>query len=102
MKRRVASLIALAIIAAEAHGTDASAPSVFAVELEPGKMHEECIRLEQGDKRRYYWKSTAPVDFNIHHHRGDEVFYPVKRERMRGDGGSFTAKAGDDYCWMWS
>jgi hypothetical protein len=42
------------------------------------------------------------VDFNIHYHRGDEVFYPVKRERMRGDGGTFTAKSGEDYCWMWT
>jgi hypothetical protein len=42
------------------------------------------------------------VDFNIHFHRGDEVIYPVRRERMRGDGGMFTAKTGEDYCWMWS
>jgi hypothetical protein len=42
------------------------------------------------------------VDFNIHYHRGDEVFYPVKREAMRRDGGTFTAKTGEDYCWMWS
>ena len=44
----------------------------------------------------------APVDFNIHYHRGDEVFYPVKRDAMRGDGGTFSAKTGEDYCWMWT
>ncbi len=67
----------------------------------PG-IHEECQRVEAGQKRRYHWKASAPVDFNIHYHHGDEVFYPVKRERMRGDGGTFAAKTGEDYCWMWS
>jgi len=42
------------------------------------------------------------VDFNIHYHDGPEAFYPVKRDGMRGDGGSFVAKIGQDYCWMWT
>jgi hypothetical protein len=66
------------------------------------KVHEECTRLEPGQSRRWHWKSTAPVDFNIHYHRGEEVFYPVKRDGMRGDGGTFTAKTAEDYCWMWT
>jgi hypothetical protein len=28
--------------------------------------------------------------------------YPVKRDAMRGDGGTFAAKSGADYCWMWT
>lgn len=70
--------------------------------LEPAKVHEECGRLEAGEMRRYYWKANAPVDFNIHYHRGGEVFFPVKRNAMRGDGGSFTARTAEDYCWMWT
>lgn len=70
--------------------------------LEAGKAHEVCARLEKGDKRKYYWKATGPVDFNIHYHEGPEVFYPVKREAMRGDGGTFTARVSQDYCWMWT
>jgi len=42
------------------------------------------------------------VDFNIHYHRGKDVFFPVKRNAMRGDGGTFTAKTAEDYCWMWT
>jgi hypothetical protein len=99
MKRLFASLVALAAIAPETHAAEGT---FIGVELEPAKMHEECMRLEKGGKRRYYWKSSAPVDFNIHYHRGDEVFYPVKRERMRGDGGTFIAKSDEDYCWMWT
>jgi hypothetical protein len=74
----------------------------FKVELQPGAVHEECQRVEAGDKRGYSWKSDTAVDFNIHYHRDPEVFYPVKRSAMRGDGGSFAAKTGEDYCWMWS
>jgi len=74
----------------------------FSFVLEPKKMHEECQRVDAGQKRRYMWKADAPVDFNIHYHRGNDVFYPVMRDAMRGDGGTFAAKEGEDYCWMWT
>jgi 5-formaminoimidazole-4-carboxamide-1-beta-D-ribofuranosyl 5'-monophosphate synthetase len=102
MKRLLAVLCVLAAPGAWAYASDKEDVTVVQVALEAGAAHEECLRLEAGQKRRYYWKSSAPVDFNIHYHRGDEVFYPVKRERMRGDGGTFTAKSGEDYCWMWT
>ena len=77
-------------------------PAQFSATLKPGAIHEECARVEAGDKRNYHWKSDAPVDFNIHFHRGNDVTYPVKRTAMRGDGGTFLAKSGEDYCWMWT
>ncbi len=84
----------------------AQAPKVewkpFEARLEPRKSHEECVRLEAGDKRRYSWKANSPVDYNIHYHQETEVFYPVKRDGMRGDGGEFTAKTAQEYCWMWT
>ena len=97
-------LLALAALGAAtlAHAAPGSANAVIATTLEPQKIHEECIRLEPGEARRYHWKADAPVDFNIHYHRGADVIYPVKREGMRGDGGTFTAKSAEDYCWMWS
>src|SRR5690348_3445813 len=72
------------------------------VKLEPGKMTESCMSIEAGDKRRYHWKSDAPVDFNIHFHKGAEIVYPVKSSGLRGDGGTFTAKDSGGYCWMWT
>jgi hypothetical protein len=102
MKRLLAVLCSVAAASAWVHASDPEGARVVKVELEPGKVHEECMRVETGQKRRYHWKSNAPVDFNIHYHRGDDVFYPVKRGRMRGDGGTFSAKTGADYCWMWT
>ena len=94
-----ALLAAVAAIAADKKGPE---PISVAIDLQPKKVHEECTRLEAGQSRRWHWKSDAPVDFNIHYHRGEEVFYPIKRDGMRGDGGTFTARTGEDYCWMWT
>src|SRR3954468_4065892 len=77
-------------------------PTQFSATLQPGRIHEECARIEKEEKRNYHWRADAPVDFNIHFHRGDDVSYPVKRSAMRGDGGTFVAKSGEDYCWMWT
>jgi hypothetical protein len=96
--KTIASLVALLA----AFAARADEPRSFAVTLEPGAMHEECATLAAGEKRSYYWKAAAPVDFNIHFHEGEKVSYPVKREAMRGDGGTFVAKVAQDYCWMWT
>jgi hypothetical protein len=80
----------------------ADKPLVFEVTLEAGKIHEECLRVERGASRRYAWSANAAVDFNIHHHRGDDVFYPVKRDGVAKFEGTFTAKSSEDYCWMWT
>ena len=60
------------------------------------------MHLDKGEKRNYSWKSDAAVDFNIHYHEDPKVSFPVKRDGMRGDGGTFEAKVTQDYCWMWS
>jgi hypothetical protein len=106
MKRLLCTL-ALALPLACAAQAPAAKPAgdgwlAFSFTLEPKKVHEECQRIEAGQKRRYMWRADGPVDFNIHFHRGDDVTYPVKRDAMRGDGGTFSAKQGEDYCWMWT
>ena len=100
MKRLLA--LAIASVALATQAADAPDKRAFSFELQPAKVHEECVRLEAGAKRKYHWKSDAPVDFNVHYHEGPEVFYPVKRDGMRTDGGAFTAKVAQDYCWMWT
>ena len=96
-------LVVLTLVAAPALAQDAKESwKPFSFTLEPKKVHEECMRVDKGGKRRYHWKSDAPVDFNIHYHKETEVFYPVKRDGMRGDGGTFNAKTAEEYCWMWT
>ena len=103
MKRLLAATIAAtATFAFAEDAPPATATGKFSVSLDKGGEHEECAHLDAGQMRHYYWRASAPVDFNIHFHHGDEVSYPVKRDAMRGDGGTFTAKASEDYCWMWT
>ena len=97
MKSLLAALLATA---GATHAADAAKP--FAFTLEPKAIEEECVRLQQGEKRDYRWKSDAPVDFNIHYHRGNDVLFPVKSDRARASKGTFTAKSAEDYCWMWT
>lgn len=74
----------------------------FSHDLKPGAIAEECLRLEAGRARAFEWTSDAPVDFNIHYHRGDKVSYPVKVAGRSKGRGRFTAASTEDYCWMWS
>ena len=97
MKSLLAALLAFA---AAAQASEPQKP--FAAALKPEGIHEECLRLEKGEKRAYRWTADTPVDFNIHYHRGNDVFFPVKRDRMRVIEGYFTAPSTEDYCWMWT
>ena len=99
MKRLLAALVVLAA----PHGLAAAVSfKSLEVALAPRESHEECTRLEAGEERRYSWKATSPVDFNIHYHEATEAIYPVKRDAMRGDGGAFRPKSAQEYCWMWT
>jgi hypothetical protein len=102
MKRLAALCAACAACAAFGYASDSPHVQPFDLVLEAGKDHEECMRLQAGEQRKWYWRANAPVDFNIHYHEGPEAFFPVKRAGMRGDGGTFTAKISQDYCWMWT
>ena len=102
MKGLLPALACLVPLAAFAYGSDSPDVQPFSVTIAPKALHEECVKLQAGEKRKYYWRADAPLDFNIHYHVDAEVFYPVKRDGMRGDGGTFTAKGTQDYCWMWT
>ena len=95
------SLVAV-LVSLAAHAADKPRWKSLDATLEPRKVFEHCDKLAAGETRLYHWKATAPVDFNIHFHEGNEAIYPVKRDGMRGDGGTFTAKTAQDYCWMWT
>jgi len=99
MTRLLPAVFALGALAAAAASDDWRPVDVT---LEPTRSTESCMQIDAGDKRRYQWKSDAPVDFNIHYHSGAEILYMVKHDGMRGDGGTFVAKEGGGYCWMWT
>jgi hypothetical protein len=85
-----------------ASGAELKATRLFALDLKPGKVHEECLNLDKGKSVDFEWNSTQPVDFNIHFHRGDDVTYPLKADNARQKKGRFSPGAKEDYCWMWT
>jgi hypothetical protein len=93
------------LLMAAAGGASAAGPAVdgaFARTVAAGGFDELCLPLTAGQRLRYRFRAEAPLDFNIHHHRGREVFYPVRATALREQPlADFTAPAADDYCLMW-
>ncbi len=99
MKRSLATALAcLAPLAAFA----APPGGAFSARLAARDSHEECVRLEKGEKRDYSWSADGPVNFSIQDRGAADARHAVKVDGMRGDGGTFVAAAADDYCWTWT
>jgi len=99
-------LLVLATTAAFAQGTSTTTSSgarhSFSATVNAGGVHEECVKLAKDESRNFEWSSNAAVDFNIHYHEGPEVFYPLKKDSVMKDKGTFEAKIAQEYCWMWT
>ncbi len=79
-----------------------AAADVFALDIAPGKFNEHCLKIDAGKAIRYRFEAAAALDFNIHHHRGNDVLYPVKRDGIARAQAVFRAPASGDYCLMWT
>jgi len=73
----------------------------YSLTLSGKAFDERCLTLAAGESIRYRFRASAPVDFNIHFHRGNEMTFPVKRPAIREIDSTFTAKRADGYCLMW-
>jgi hypothetical protein len=94
------AIVALAVCACAT--TPLSAPKVVrAFPLPSYQIQEECFTLKEGDRVEFAYKSTEPVDFNIHYHEGQAVVMPISREKSREDAGFYTAQLAQGYCLMW-
>ena len=73
----------------------------YAFKLSGKAFDERCLTLAAGESIRYRFRASAPVDFNIHYHRGNEISFPVKRPAVRELESTFLAPSADGYCLMW-
>jgi len=70
--------------------------------VKPGKMVEKCVTLSSAQKLEYQFTTSKPVDFNIHYHKGETVYYPVKRNKTTAEADVYTPGPGrSEYCLMW-
>jgi hypothetical protein len=78
------------------------APAAIEVSLESGAFEELCFELGAGQSMRYTFDAGAPLEFNLHWHRGNEVLYPVRIDAIARIGGVFRAPQSEAYCLMWT
>jgi hypothetical protein len=78
------------------------------VSILPSRMYEECIELDPAQVMKYSFKTSRPVDFNIHYHGEDRIHYPVSRNDISSWRGVMSVKELDFYsegneyfCLMW-
>ena len=81
--------------------TAGEAKVVRAHPLPSYQIHEECFRLEEGDRVEFRFESTEPVDFNLHYHEGRAVVMPISRDKSTEHAGVYVATLVQDYCLMW-
>lgn len=98
--RTAAAQVALCASALLASPLAAAVP--LSLLIAAGDFDEHCVKLAAGAELRYRFKATGPVDFNIHHHRGNEVLYPVQHGDVKRLGDRFRAPTADEYCLMWA
>jgi hypothetical protein len=95
--------IASSLLLNAAYADTPSSPATpDSVVLRPGKIHEDCHALKASAVTQWQFVATAPLDFNIHYHVGNDVFYPLERSAVQEAGGRFAAPSAQEYCWMWS
>jgi hypothetical protein len=89
----------LALLGAAAGAAEGVGPYAFTLS---GKAFDErCLNLAAGESIRFRFRASAPIDFNIHYHRGNETSFPVKRRAVREIESTFEAPRADGYCLMW-
>jgi hypothetical protein len=76
--------------------------------IKPSSMYEECLELAPGQIMEYSFRTSKPVDFNIHYHGEDKIYYPVSESNVTSRSGTLNVKEqefyteGQEYfCLMW-
>ena len=70
--------------------------------IEPGKIHEKCLKLISGQVLDYSFETSRPMDFNIHYHKSKEVIYSVPQKSIFRKKSFFNPEREEVYCMMWS
>ena len=70
--------------------------------IDAGKVHEVCMTLTEGQNLTYFFKSSETMNFNIHYHVGEDVFFPVEEYPTNMGSDVFTAPIEQGYCMMWT
>ena len=70
--------------------------------IEAEKVHEVCMKLKDGQKMNYSFKSAKSMKFNIHYHADDVTLFPVEEHLTDGATDIFISPGERGYCMMWT
>jgi hypothetical protein len=102
----LAAALASSPVAANEHIVDIvwGADGAFrhAASVAPGKFVEACGKLAAGARIGWEFQADAPIDFNIHYHRGKETVFPEKLQQVATANATLNVPVAEDYCWMWT
>ncbi len=100
-----ALLLAVALMAAGCAGNriqPPESPKKAETSINPTQSFEDCIEMTKGNSMLYSFKSSAPLNFNIHFHEGEAISYPVERKNTSAEEGEFLPDRKQYYCMMWT
>ncbi|MCZ6831744.1 MAG: hypothetical protein O7F73_19555 [Gammaproteobacteria bacterium] len=72
------------------------------VNIEAGKIEEPCFAMALADRLEYEFSSDEALDFNLHYHQGNAIFFPVERKNIHQHEAVFVSTGSRKYCLMWS
>ena len=81
----------------------ASGPQTMKLEMQAQKNYfsENCFTLERGQQLAYQVSTRHPIEFNLHHHRGDgAMVYPDKLVVKAKHSKTLIADSPGGYCFM--
>ncbi|MDX1380854.1 MAG: hypothetical protein R3233_07020 [Xanthomonadales bacterium] len=67
----------------------------------PGQALELCAPLGAAQAVDSRFSATGALDYNVHHHVGDEVVYLELEKGIDRHVGRLEPESADTYCWMW-
>ena len=95
--RLASSLAALMSLSLTAVAQDAGVRVVTTTITSSG-AHKECLSLSRTQSLHYWFRSDAPIDFDIQYQDSSGVVYPVRRKHLSVGTGSYPAKTAEVYC----
>src|SRR3990170_9077591 len=60
--------------------------------LKPSGTHEDCMELLSGQTLYYSFETSKKVKFNLHYHEKGGMFYPISKDDISMDQGTFYVK----------
>ncbi len=92
------SIIAVALVAcSSAQVKKENAVSI----IDPSGVYEDCADVRVGQVIKYSFSTSMPVNFNLHYH-AEKIYYPVEKNGIASDSGTYEPEKEDIYCLMWT